>query len=213
MSKTCFYRMTYDGGSAPNPFHGWCTLAICTPNHMRARLVEGDYIAGVEGVGLRQRRIRLYGGDPADKRLRLLYIMRVEDVLCLNDYYLDPRFESKKVPSKSTDPKRLVGDNLYCLDAAGAWTPTVIPQAHADSPKTIAQDHAGNRVFVGTDFVYFGREGIPLSDGDQEFVPGRGLKYMRESSRGDALFQHARAAAGGKLVGMPIDMQVGDRSC
>ena len=44
--KICVYTLTADTGFAPNPFHGTCTLAACTPNHMGAKLVKGDWIAG-----------------------------------------------------------------------------------------------------------------------------------------------------------------------
>jgi len=46
MNKACFYIMTVDTGFAPNPFHGVCTHAACTPNHCKANLEEGDLIAG-----------------------------------------------------------------------------------------------------------------------------------------------------------------------
>ena len=29
------YIVAYDGGSAPNPFHEFCTLAICKPGMRR----------------------------------------------------------------------------------------------------------------------------------------------------------------------------------
>src|ERR1035437_4186815 len=45
-NKVCFYIMRVDTGFAPNPFHGVCTLAACTPNHQHARLFKGDLIAG-----------------------------------------------------------------------------------------------------------------------------------------------------------------------
>ena len=38
--------MTDDTGLAPNPYYGWCTLAVCTPNHQGARLINGDWVAG-----------------------------------------------------------------------------------------------------------------------------------------------------------------------
>jgi hypothetical protein len=55
-NRYCFYRMTNDAGSAPNPFYGICTLAICTPNHQRAQLSEGNVIVGVEADSLICRR-------------------------------------------------------------------------------------------------------------------------------------------------------------
>ena len=44
--KICTYTVKRDKGFAPNPFYGYCTLAACTPNHMNAKLKEGDYIVG-----------------------------------------------------------------------------------------------------------------------------------------------------------------------
>lgn len=47
MSKILTYKMTYDGGFAPNPFWDYLTLATCTPNHMNANLWPGDWIVGL----------------------------------------------------------------------------------------------------------------------------------------------------------------------
>ncbi len=49
MVKYSAYKVTHDSGFVPNPFWGYLTLVICTPNRMRARLVEGGWIIGVEG--------------------------------------------------------------------------------------------------------------------------------------------------------------------
>ncbi|MBC7489870.1 MAG: hypothetical protein H7240_07780 [Glaciimonas sp.] len=38
------YVITVDAGQAPNPFHGICSLALCTPNHAKAKLYVGDWI-------------------------------------------------------------------------------------------------------------------------------------------------------------------------
>ena len=38
--KLLKYVMTSDKGLAPNPYFGVCSLALCTPNHMNARLVS-----------------------------------------------------------------------------------------------------------------------------------------------------------------------------
>ena len=42
------YIMRHDSGLAPNPFWGWCTLAVCTPNHQGSRVQPGDWIAGFQ---------------------------------------------------------------------------------------------------------------------------------------------------------------------
>jgi hypothetical protein len=49
------YKVAHDGGSAPNPFHGLCTLAICKPA-IRRVATEGDVIVGL-GCGKDEARI------------------------------------------------------------------------------------------------------------------------------------------------------------
>ena len=60
--------MNFDVGFAPNPYHGCCTLAACTPNHMRANLGLGDVIIGVESNELIRKRQSLKGSTSTDKR-------------------------------------------------------------------------------------------------------------------------------------------------
>ena len=108
--KVCSYTMTSDTGFAPNPFHGYCTLAACTPNHMGAKLVNGDWIAG----------FFTNTGIPS-----LVYAMRIDEVLGYNNYYSDIRFKRKK-PRISGTPKDRCGDNIYHLDSLGTWL-KVIP--------------------------------------------------------------------------------------
>lgn len=40
------YVVTHDTGFAPNPFHGYCTLATCKP-HIRGRAEAGDWVIGL----------------------------------------------------------------------------------------------------------------------------------------------------------------------
>ena len=40
--KLYSYIVVHDAGLAPNPFYGWCTLAVCTPNHMGVKVTKGD---------------------------------------------------------------------------------------------------------------------------------------------------------------------------
>lgn len=40
------YTMTSDSGFAPNPFHGFCTLATCKAR-IRERATTGDWVLGV----------------------------------------------------------------------------------------------------------------------------------------------------------------------
>ena len=84
MARIHSYVVRYDSGFAPNPFYGHCTLVTCKPGIRRSAEV-GDWVIGsgsnARGVGR--------GGH-------LVYGMRVTEVMTLDEYALNPRFESKK---------------------------------------------------------------------------------------------------------------------
>jgi hypothetical protein len=44
--KLLSYIIKYDTGFVPNPFWDYCTLAVCTHNHINAQLERGDWILG-----------------------------------------------------------------------------------------------------------------------------------------------------------------------
>jgi len=69
------YVLRYDTGSAPNPFLGMCTLAICKPR-IRRVAEPGDWVAGVGSVNVRGR----------DLSGHLVYAMKVEESISLADY-------------------------------------------------------------------------------------------------------------------------------
>lgn len=95
--KLCAYVVTYDGGSAPNPFFGYCTLAICTPNHRGLKLEAGDWIVGLLNKS---------------RGYKLLYAMEISEKLDFGDYFADKRFEKKKFKAKG-NWKEKCGDNIY----------------------------------------------------------------------------------------------------
>ena len=51
MTKVYMYVVDRDFGFAPNPFHGFCTLATCKPRTRRVAKV-GDWIVGMGEGGL-----------------------------------------------------------------------------------------------------------------------------------------------------------------
>lgn len=46
MPRLFSYTIPIDDGSAPNPFRGMCSLAICKPG-IRRTAEEGDWVAGL----------------------------------------------------------------------------------------------------------------------------------------------------------------------
>lgn len=83
MTTLFAYVMTNDDGSAPNPFHDVCTLALCMPM-TRGAAQPGDYVVGLAGKRLRA------GGD-----WRIIYAMQVSEAMTFEEYRLDPRFRDK----------------------------------------------------------------------------------------------------------------------
>lgn len=148
--KVCAYVMRIDSGLAPNPFHGVCTLALCTPNHMRADLDRDDWILGLAGADLRK---TLGSSD----EWRIVYAMRVDERLSLNEYYEHPDFKAK-IPVKNGSRRQQCGDNFYKANAQGVLAHTGESGDHLDEPGDIK----GDRAFVGRQYWYFGRSAPQL---------------------------------------------------
>lgn len=161
--KICRYVMTNDSGLAPNPYHGWCTLALCTPNHKNAKLSPGDWIVG--------------HSDIKDGN-KLIYAMRVEKVLNFNQYFNDPDFQNKK-PKLLGEREEQCGDNFYYSEN-GQWR-RLTSWNHNDSEhfiKDVGSDLKGRPVFVSQDFYYFGDRREPFPDEFKALIKDRhGITY------------------------------------
>jgi hypothetical protein len=149
--RYCFYRMTDDAGSAPNPFYGRCTLAICTPNHQRARLSEGNVTVGVEADPLIRRR-RKNQPDSTSARC-IVYYMVIDEILDLDSYFRDRRL-ARKMPNPGGSVIAAHGNNCYYKDRNGDWC-SIPGHPHEHDQRTVLQDQKGNRVFIGRQFYYF----------------------------------------------------------
>jgi Nucleotide modification associated domain 2 len=158
MLRLCTYIITSDSGLAPNPYWGYCTLAVCTPNHQRARITRGDWIAGFTSKS---------------RGHRLVYAMLVDERLHMSDYFHDVRFVSKK-PDLQGDWKQRCGDNFYSQSEDGAWT------QHGNlfhlGAAYLTQDTRHPFVFAGSRFWYFGRSAIQLPDRFSELIGRRGIR-------------------------------------
>jgi hypothetical protein len=139
--KICSHVIKVDTGLAPNPFHGYCTSALCTPSHMNARLKRGDWLIGNSDRA---------GGN------RLVYAMRISEVLDMDDYFHDPRFQAKK-PNPSGTLEEQCGDNFYYKEN-GNWRR--LPSRFHNTPdafkKDLGKQLTGRPVFVSQRFYYFG---------------------------------------------------------
>lgn len=144
MSRNIYrYVVRYDAGTAPNPHHGWCTLAICKPQ-IRKQAQPGDWVMGF--------RSRNLGGIKCDIG-HVLYAMQVEESLSFFEYWNDPRFRNRRPSRNNPWP-----DNIYkpVIDAYGndslEWV-----KNHVHCKEARAKDTGGRKVLVANKYWYFGK--------------------------------------------------------
>lgn len=140
------YKVRYDIGFAPNPFHGTCTLATCKPRIRKSASV-GDWIIGVGSKGN-----RTYG--------RLVFAMQVGEKLSFDEYWRDERFHAKR-PDRRGSLKYRYGDNIYHREN-GEWIQEDGRHSSDDgSPNAahIRRDTGADGVLIGSWFTYWGGDG------------------------------------------------------
>ena len=144
--RLCSYVVKTDTGLAPNPFWGYCTLALCTPNHMGVKLSAGDWIMGT---------------TPKHRGQRLLYAMQVDERLHFDVYFTDLRFRQKR-PNPAGTWRQRCGDNQYYHDKHGQWCS--IPSVFHNTSADLVKDTKRPYVFIGRTFYYWGKNAIPLPE-------------------------------------------------
>jgi hypothetical protein len=102
MPRLFTYVIPNDGGFAPNPFFGVCTLNCCKPV-IRRTAQKGDWVAANTAADF-----------PAGPGL-LVYAMRVTAKMTMGEYDAWTRHElPEKIPSaRSRDYRRRAGDSMY----------------------------------------------------------------------------------------------------
>jgi hypothetical protein len=152
--RLCSYIVTKDTGLAPNPFWGYCTLAVCTLNHMGVRAHKDDWFIGTQS---------------AVRGSKLIYAMQVSETLDFDDYFKDPRFQAKK-PVVNGTPCQRCGDNMYYRDDAGQWRK--LASVYHRQKIQIDKDLKYPRVFVAEQehFYYFGVQAIEIPHEYHELI-------------------------------------------
>ena len=130
------YVVRYDCGTAPRPYGGLCSLAICKPM-IRRNAAVGDWI-----IGFRSQR-------PGE----VVYVMQISERLPLGNYWSDPRFANRR-PRASPIP-----DNFYRATDAGSL---VQVRNSIHGPTEAAKDIRGRHALLGRRFWYFGVNSVPL---------------------------------------------------
>lgn len=151
------YIVASDDGFAPNPFHGFCTLACCKPR-IRKYAEVGDYVIGL---------------GPKRSGNRVVYAMRVTEIVDFDDYWHDERFQIKR-PDREAVGEMAVGDNIYHRDESGRWLQ--VPSDHSlpdgtQDWRSTRHDTNGEMVLISTDFIYWGGDGPSLPSRLREIIP------------------------------------------
>lgn len=145
--KVYSYIVADDFGFAPNPFHGFCTLACCKPDIRKGARV-GDLVIGMTTLGG-----------------RFVFAMKVAHVITFTQYWESPQYAAKRPDMCSTRAIDRYGDNIYEPTAPGEFRQ--IPSHHCkpdgtESKENKDRDLDGVHVLVAEHFAYFGQNGPPV---------------------------------------------------
>ena len=153
----CFrYKIEHDWGFSPNPFHGTLSLATCKADIRGNRALQiGDWIIG-------------FGSMAMNNLGKLVYAMKVEEILTFDQYYDDPRFQCKK-PVKNGSLVQMYGDNVYHTDKSLNPVRKYIQDecAHSHKDGSFYQEHydrdtKSDKVLLSRTFYYFGDNCIDI---------------------------------------------------
>jgi len=153
------YIVTHDTGFSPNPFFGYCTLACCKPE-IRRKAQVGDWIVGL---------------TPKAQGYRIVYFMRVDEVMEFGRYWSDRRFRQKR-PRYDKDVLLRCGDNIYepLPDGNFRQLQSMHSNGAHENPTKKEHDLGGKSVLVSENFAYFGSKGLDLPPELERLIVGRG---------------------------------------
>jgi hypothetical protein len=162
------YKIEHDFGLAPNPFGGYCTLAVCKSDIRKNKKLQlGDWIFGTGSAKLKNLN-------------HLIYAMRVDEKITMEQYWDDPRFQYKK-PVLNGSMVQMYGDNFYHRDKkTNEWIQE--DSAHSLEDGVVNKEHlqtdtGGEFVLISKTFYYFGDTAFRIPDQFLEVCnQGRNIK-------------------------------------
>jgi len=160
--KIYSYIITDDTGFSPNPFWGYCTLANCKPA-IRRTAGEGDWIVGL---------------TPKSTGNKIVYAIKVSEIMTYNEYYHDIRFKSKLPDFTKADVVYKCGDNIYEPLPTGGYRQlrSMHSNGEIENEETKKHDLSGRNVLVSKEFYYFGSCARELIDKLDDMKVGRAHK-------------------------------------
>lgn len=199
------YVVDRDFGFAPNPFHGYCTLATCKPI-IRRKAEVGDWVIGMGGS-----RLKATG--------RCIFAMCVTEKLTFDDYWLSSAFLDKK-PVRNGSQKMMVGDNIYHFDTgANEWHQADSHHSNADGSinlDNLTRDTQSNIVLISQHFFYFGRQAPSVPSKLLDAIGYKNQRSFRKFEDADAsgliewLHNSFRESLN-QVIGDPFDFDVSQK--
>jgi hypothetical protein len=187
------YVVEHDFGLAPNPFGGYCTLAVCKPGIRQNKNLEiGDWIIGT-------------GSKKLNRMNHLIYAMKVEEKMTFDEYWNDTRFYYKR-PIINGSLVQMYGDNFYHKSSlTNDWIQE--PSAHStvNKEKHKEIDTSANSVLISNNYYYLGVNSIKIPDNFNMFCKkGPGMKYKDLSETGaefiDWIIRHVSEGINGDPI-------------
>ena len=146
MGKVYIYVVDRDLGFAPNPFHGFCTLATCKPRIRNVAKVD-DWVIGM-------------GGGRLNATGRCVFAMKITQIVPFNEYWLNPEFNDKK-PIRNGSKKMMLGDNIYFYNSENSiWLQAHSHHSLADGSVNnfnLERDTKSSNVLISKHYYYFGK--------------------------------------------------------
>jgi len=195
--KLYSYVLEKDAGAAPNPFYGHCTLAICKPA-IRRNAHFGDWVVGT--------------GNSKTGNDKLIYAMKVTEVMDFKNYFNDKRFEKKKPIFDNRDEYCHLGDNIYQPTADGFnQLPSVHSKGSEENLKNKLHDLGekleNNRVLISDNFYYFGNHAVALPNTLHSIIKkGRAHKFTSINRKEIEEFENFISSFEKGINGEPNDL-------
>ncbi len=178
MTRIYSYIIKHDGGAAPNPFWGLCTLTICKPVIRRTAKV-GDWV-----IGTGSKNSKLNDGKIHDLSDSIVYVMKITDIKTLSDYdsFCNRKLKNKIPKWFTKDWRKRMGDCIY--DYSEDANPRMRKGVHTEKNKI--KDLSGHNALISSHFYYFGEAA--------QIIP-RELKRLIKKSQGHLKIENSELIA------------------
>lgn len=191
----------HDFGLAPNPFGQYCTIAVCKPNIRKSKNLKiGDWIIGTGSKSLEK-------SSGIKCVSKLIYAMKVTEVITLHEYWLDPRFEYKK-PNMNGTLMTMFGDNFYFLDESDKWTQLDCAHRNIDGVYNdvhMRKDIGGKNALISDLFYYFGQNAPQVPESLNKVChTTQGVKIVRPDELATQFIEWLHSNFETGLQGLPI---------